>query len=104
MSSACAVALLVWMEVQCCGCPNSSNVHCIDTDVLALMNSAPSSASAANDITALIICEMFNMALLLMGISSMPAINMWSLAWLQAFGSDKYDASLWMASFMSLMR
>ncbi len=102
VSSTWAVALLVWMGVRGCGCPNSSNVHCIDTAVFALMNSAPSLASAANDITALIICEMFNTAPLLMGISSMPAINMWPQAWLQAFGSDKYDASLWMASFMSL--
>ncbi len=39
-----------------------------------------------------------------MGISFMPAINMWPPAWLWAFGLDKYDASLWMASFMSLAR
>jgi hypothetical protein len=73
VSSACAVALLVWMGVRGCGCPNSSNVRRIDTAILALMNSAPSLASAANDITALMICELFNMAPLLMGISSMPA-------------------------------
>ncbi len=102
VSSACAVELSVWMGVCGCGCPNSSNVRRIDTAVLALMNSVPSSASAADDITVLIICEMFNTAPLLMGISSMPAIDMWPPAWLRAFGSDKYDASLWMGSFMSL--
>jgi hypothetical protein len=48
----------------------------MDTAVLALMNSAPNSASAADDITAFIICEIFNTAPLLMGISSEPAMNM----------------------------
>ncbi len=62
MSSVCTVELSVWMGVCGCGCPNSSNVCRIDTAVLALMNSAPSLASAANDITVLIICKMFNTA------------------------------------------
>jgi hypothetical protein len=44
--------------------------------VLASMNSAPNSASAADDITAFIICEIFNTAPLLIGISSDPAMNM----------------------------
>ena len=55
VSSVCVVKLLVWMGVRGCGCPNSPSVRCMDTAVLALMNSAPSSASAADDITALII-------------------------------------------------
>ncbi len=104
VNSMCAIVLSVWMGVRGCGCPNSSNVHRIDTAVLALMNSAPSSASAADDITVLIICEMFNTAPLLMGISSVLAINTWPPARLRAFGLDKYDGSLWMASFMSLAR
>ena len=87
--SACAVELLVWMGVRGCGCPNSSSVRRIDTAVLALMNSAPSSASAADDITALIICEIFNTAPLLMGMSSFPAMNMWPPALLRALGSDR---------------
>ncbi len=89
VSSACVVELLVWMGVCVCGCPNFSSVRRMDTAVLALMNSAPSSASAADDITALIISEMFNTAPLLMGISSVPAINMWPPALLQAFGSNR---------------
>ncbi len=84
MSSACAVELSVWMGVCSCGCPNSSNMRCIDTAVLALMNSAPSSASVVDDITVLIICKMFNTAPLLMWISSVLAINMWPPAWLRA--------------------
>ncbi len=85
VSSAYAVELLVWMGICGCGCPNSLSVHRMDTAVLALMNNAPSSASAAGDVTALIICKMFNTALLLMGISSVPAINMWLPALLRAF-------------------
>ncbi len=57
VSSACVVKLLFWMGVCVCGCPNSSSVRLMDTAVLALMNSAPSSASAADDITALIILQ-----------------------------------------------
>ena len=51
--------------------------------------SAPNSASAADDITAFIICEIFNTAPLLMGISSEPAMNMWPPALLRAFGSER---------------
>ena len=89
MSSACAVALSVWMGVRGCGCPISSSVCRIDTAVLALMNSAPNSASAADDITAFIICKIFNTAPLLMGISSEPAMNIWPPALLRALGSER---------------
>ena len=89
VSSACAVELLVWIGVCGCGCPISLSVCCMDTAVLALMNSAPNSASAADDITAFIICEIINTAPLLMGISSEPAMNMWPPALLQAFGSER---------------
>ncbi len=61
----------------------------METAVLALMNNAPSLTSAAYDITALIICDMLSAARLLMGISSVPAMNMWPPALLQALGSDR---------------
>ena len=89
VSSVCAVEFLVWIGVHGCGCPISSSVFCMDTAVLALTNSAPSSTSAADDITAFIICEMFNTTPLLMGISSEPAMNMWLPALLRAFGSER---------------
>ena len=89
MSNACAVELLVRMGVHGCGCPISSSVCRMDIAVLALMNSAPNSASAADDITDLMICEIFWTAPLLMGISSEPAMNMWPPALLQAFGSER---------------
>ncbi len=102
MSSAWAVKLSVCMGVQVCGCSISLRVHCMETAVLALMNNAPSLASAANDITALIICDMLSTAPLLMGMSSVPAMNMWLPALLRALGSDRYNALLCIASLMSL--
>jgi hypothetical protein len=102
VSSAWAVELLVCMGVQVCGCPISSRVCRMETAVLALMNSALSSASAAYDITALIICNMLSTAQLLMGMSSLPAMSMWPPALLQALGSDRYNGLLWIASLMLL--
>ena len=104
VSSACAVALSVCIGVRGCGCPSSINVVRIETAVFALIKRAPSSASAADDITARIICEMLRTAPLLMGISSFPAMNMWPPARLRDFGSERYDASLWIARTMSLAR
>jgi hypothetical protein len=48
-SRACAVELSIWIDVRVCGWPSSLSVLRIDTTVLALMNSAPSLASAAED-------------------------------------------------------
>jgi hypothetical protein len=44
------------------------------------------------------------MAPLLKSMSSFPAMNMCPPARLQDFGSDKYDASLWIAKTMLLGR
>jgi hypothetical protein len=55
--------------------PMTMRVCCMDTAVFALMNRAPNSASAADDMTAWIIWEMFRTAPLLMGISSLLAMN-----------------------------
>jgi hypothetical protein len=74
----------------------------METSILALINNVPSSASVANDITALIICEILSIALLLMGMSSVPAMNMWPLALLRALGSDSYNALLCILSFILL--
>jgi hypothetical protein len=104
VSGSWAVELSVWMGVRICKCPISSSVHCIETAVLALMNNAPSLASAADDITAYIICKILSTAPLLMGMSSVPAMNMWPPALLQALGSDTYDALLCIASLILLAR
>ncbi len=76
MSRACVVELSVLMCVCVCGWPSSLSILHVDTAVLALMNSAPSLASAAEDITALIICNMLSTVPLLVGISSCSAMNM----------------------------
>jgi hypothetical protein len=104
VSSAWAVNLLVWMGVHVCGCPISSSVHCNKTGILALMNNSSSAASAADDITALIICMILSTAPLLMGMSSVPAMNMWPPAQLRTLGSDRYDALLCIVSLISLAR
>ena len=57
--------------------------------VFTLMNNAPSSASVADDMTDLIICDMLRTAPLFIGISSSPAMNMCPPARLRALGSDK---------------
>ncbi len=80
VTSAWAVELLVCMGVRICESPIFSRVSCMETVVLALMNNVPSSASATNDTTALIICDMLSTTLLLMGMSSVPAMNMRPLA------------------------
>jgi hypothetical protein len=89
VSRVCVVELSVWMGFCVCGWSSSLSILRIDTAVLALMNSMWSSASAAEDITALIICNMLSTATLLVGISSCPAMNMCPPAQLQAFGLDR---------------
>jgi len=59
VSSACDVELSVCIGVHVWGWPNSLSVVRMETAVFALMNNAPSSASAADDMTDLIICNMF---------------------------------------------
>ena len=72
VSSACAVALSVCIGVRGCGCPSSMSVFHIEMAVFALMNRAPSSASATDDMTARIICEVLRTTPLLMGIFFFP--------------------------------
>ncbi len=73
VSSACAVALLVCIGVRGCEWPSSMSVWCIKTAVFALMNRAPNSVSAADDMTAQIICNILRKAPLLKGMLSFPA-------------------------------
>ncbi len=68
------------MGVCVCGWPSSLGILRIDTAVFALMNSAPSLASAVDNTTALIICNIMSTAPLLVGISSLPAMNMCPMA------------------------
>ena len=72
--------------------------------VFALINMAPSSASAADDMAAWIICKMLRIAPLLMGILilSFPAMNIWPPAQLQDLGSERYNVLLWIGRTMLL--
>jgi hypothetical protein len=76
VSSACAVALLVCISVRGCGRQSSVSIWRIETAVFTLMKRAPNSASAADDMTAQIICKILRMVPLLKGMSSFPAMNM----------------------------
>ena len=87
VSSACAVELSVCMGIRVWGWPNSSSIVRMETAGFVLTNNAPSSASAADDMTDLIICDMLRMAPLFIGILSSPP--MWSPARLRALDSDK---------------
>ncbi len=81
--------IAVCIGVRGCGWLSSSSVCRIDTAVFTLMNSASSSASAADDITAHLICEVLRTAPLFFGISSLLAMNMWPPARLWAFASKR---------------
>jgi hypothetical protein len=67
------------------------------------MYNAPSSASAALDMTDLMIWDMFSTAPLLGGFSTFDDMKKCPPALLRAPGSLKYDASLCTASTMSLL-
>ena len=94
--------LSVCIGVRGCGCPISSSVLRAGTASRPLMNIAPISASAADVITALIIWAMFSTAPLFAGFSESLDIKKCPPARLRAFGSLRYDASLWIAKTMSL--
>jgi hypothetical protein len=62
-----AVVLLVWIGVRGCGWPISVSICCRYTPTFAFKNSAPSSASAADDMTAFMMVAFVMMAPLLGG-------------------------------------
>ena len=97
-----AAELSVWSGVGGCGCPISISVFLMGTALRAFMYMAPISASAADDMTALIICATVWTAPLLWGNSVSAAMKKCPPALLLAFDSLKYEASLWTASTMSL--
>jgi len=91
-SSACALELSVCIGVRGCGCPGSLSVCCIDTAIFTLMKNAPSSASAADNMTAFIIWNMLRTIPLLVGMLPQFSRNICPPALLLAFASNKYDA------------
>ena len=67
VTTPCAVVLYVYIDVGGCVCPISSRAWRAGMASLQLMKSAPSSASAADDMTALMIFAIVNTAPLLVG-------------------------------------
>ncbi len=102
VSSACAVVLLVCIGVSGCGWLSSLSIWRIKVAVFALMKRAPNSASAADDMTAQIICKILRMVPLLKGLSSVPAMNICPPVQLHDFCLDRYDVLLWIAMAMFL--
>ena len=98
VTTECAAELSVCMGVLGCGCPNSSRVFLAGTASLAFMYIAPISASHAEDITARMICHNVSTGPLFGGICQSLDMKKCPPALLQALGSLKYDASLWIAS------
>ncbi len=92
----------VWIGVRGCGCPISVSICRRYTASFALMKIAPNSASAADDITALIIVAMVRIAPLLGGLSTLFDRKKCPPARLRDFVSLQYPASLWTASIMLL--
>ena len=97
-----AVLLSVCIGVRGCLCPISFRSCRIATALHALMYNAPSSASAALDMTDLMIWDMFSTAPLFGGLSVSIDMKKCPPALLRAPGSLKYDASLCTVSIMLL--
>ncbi len=89
VSRSFAVLLSVWIGVGGWGWMSSLSMWCMEMALFALMKRAPSSAFAADDMIACIICEMLRTAPSFVGMLSLHAINMCQPTWLRAFGLDK---------------
>ena len=96
------VVLSVFIGVGGCLWPNYSSAWLAGMDSRQLTKRVPSSASAAEDITALIICEMMMTAPLFGGMAEFLDMKKCPPALLCAFVSDRYEASLWPARTMLL--
>ena len=84
-------------------CPISSRDWSSGITSLRLMNIAPSSASAADDMTALIILEIVNTAPLLGGKYVFVDIDKFPPALLLDSVLERYEASLWPSRTISLV-
>ena len=84
-----AVVLLVCIGVWGCLCPMISSAYRAGISSLQFMKRAPSSASAAKDITALMIWETVRTAPLFAGMASSLDMQKCTPALLLAFDSDK---------------
>ena len=97
-----AVVLPVCIGVGGYLCPMNSRMCRAGTASPQFMYSAPTLALAADDSTALIICDIVNTAPLLVSVSALFDMKKSPLALLCALLSERYDASLCPARTMSL--
>ena len=97
-----AVVLSVCIGVGGCLCPMNSRMCHAGTASWQFKYSAPTLALAADDSTALIICNIVNTAPLLVGVSTLFDMNKCPLALLRALLSERYNALLCPARTVSL--
>ena len=84
-----AVELSIWMGIGGCVCPSSSSRLRSGMASSALMYRAPSSASAAEDMTDLMICAIVSIAPLFRGTLLFSKSKKWLPARLQALVSER---------------
>ena len=99
-----AVELSTWMGVFGCGQPISMSVCLMGTNSLAVMKSAANSASAADDMTNLMILASVMIGPLSRGMASFSEQKMYAPARLRDFVTFRYAASECAAITMSLAR
>ena len=104
LTTPAAVKLSVWIGDGGCFQPISINVCRMGTIYLAVMYIAPSSASAAEDITNLMIWAILRIAPFHSGVGVFYDKNMWAPARLRALYSLLNPTSEWAARIMSLAR
>ena len=97
-----AVELSVCIGVLGFFCPNTSRVIRMYAAYRASMYRAPSLASAADDMTFFMICEMVSMAPLFGGNTVLMDMKKWPPFRLRGYGLLRYPASLCVASFIWL--
>ena len=102
VTTPCVVIFSVCIGVGGCVCQISSSYCRAGISSLQLMNSAPSSASSADYMNALMIFAIVNNAPLLGGKVVLFGINKSPPARLLVFVSERYEASLWPARTISL--
>ena len=104
LTTPAAVELSVWIGNGGCFQPISINVWQVGTISLAVMYSAPSSASAAEYMTNLMIWAIVRIGPLHSGVGSFSDKNIWAPARLSALDSLFNPASEWADRIMSPAR
>ena len=104
LTTPAALELSVWTGDEFCYQPISINVWRMGTISLAVMCSAPSSASAAEYITNLMIWEIVRIGPFHSGVGSFSDTTIWAPARLRALDLLLNPASEWAARIISLAR